>query len=233
MSQSQEAPEMISVVGTITRDAELGRTDRGKLYTRLHIAADEVTIDGQKADPAANKWQNAVFWGIDAKDKASLKQGTQVSITGERLVRQVERRDGSGMQTFAEIHRGELEVLKVPKERPPGVPIDMKAEVLYDPEFQSTANGQFYTRVHLRPENGGEKMTATFWGQDAEDVARSLRKGAPVAVKGELVVREYEKGGNPVKAFEVAKPKLEVLEQGRSRPRSSARQQQQSQEMER
>src|SRR5688572_24873266 len=55
--------ERIAIRGTVTRDPELSTTPKGKIYTRINVAADEVTIDGNKMNASENKYQSVVFWG--------------------------------------------------------------------------------------------------------------------------------------------------------------------------
>ena len=75
--------ERIAIRGTVTRDPELSTTPKGKIYTRINVAADEVTIGGNKVNASENKYQSVVFWGVDAVDKVKeVKQGAQVAVHG-------------------------------------------------------------------------------------------------------------------------------------------------------
>jgi single-stranded DNA-binding protein len=207
-----DQPERIAVKGTVTQEPKVGQTDKGKLYTRISIAADEVVIDGRKVKADANKWHTAVFWGVDAVDRANdVKQGAQISIEGDRKVRQAEGRDGK-MREFSEIHHGSLQIERQPREKVSGVPVELKGEVLYDPELKAAAGrqGQYYTVLTIRPEqNNEEKVRAAFFGKDAMEVARSVRKGADVSLKGELVEREYTNNkGEQVRGVELLGAKM-------------------------
>jgi single-stranded DNA-binding protein len=211
--------ERIAIRGTVTRDPELNTTPKGKIYTRINVAADEVTIDGNKMDASENKYQSVLFWGIEAVDRVKeVKQGAQVAVTGQHVVRQAEGRDGQ-MRVFSEVHRGSLIVEKQPRERVKGVSVEIKGEVLYDPELKAVpgSTGKFYTVVTIRPENGGEKVRAAFFGDEALDLARLVRKGAQVLVRGEMVEREYKnRDGLPAKSLELQKADMRVLESGLS-----------------
>lgn len=217
-----EKNEGIAVRGFVTRDPELSRTERGKLYTRINIAADQVSIGESKVNPQENRFHTAVYWGVDAVDKVDqLKAGAEVSVSGEHVLRQFEGLDGT-MKASSEIHRPELTLEKAPREKVQGVPVEMKGEVLYDPELRATARQSFYTTVTIRPDNGGDKVRAAFFGDEAMKFARLLTKGARVEVKGELVEREYmNREGQPAKGLEIQKASLRTLEKDHSmeRPR--------------
>lgn len=217
-----EKNDRIAVRGFVTRDPELSRTERGKLYTRVNIAADQVSIGDAKVSARENRFHSVVYWGVDAVDKVDqLKAGAEVSASGEHVLRQFEGQDGT-MKVSSEIHRPQLTLEKAPRERLPGVPVEMKGEVLYDPELRLSGRQAFYTTVTIRPDNGGDKVRAVFFGDDAANFARSLRKGAQVEVKGELVEKEYtNREGVQTKALEIQKASLQTLERNRSaeRPR--------------
>src|SRR5688572_3734846 len=118
--------ERISIRGTVTRDPELSTTPKGKIYTRINVAVDEVTIADRKMNPDEHKYQSLVFWGVDAVDKvAAVKKGAQVAVSGDRVVRQVEGRDGQ-MRVFSEIQRGALKIEKQPREKVQGIATEMK-----------------------------------------------------------------------------------------------------------
>ena len=211
--------ERIAIRGTVTRQPELSTSPKGKIYTRINVAADEVTIGGNKVSPTENKYQSVVFWGVEAVDKVKeVKQGAQVAVTGQRVVRQAEGRDGQ-MRVFSEIHRGSLTIEKQPREKVQGVPVELKGEVLYDPELKAVpaSPGKFYTVVTIRPENGAEKVRAAFFGDEALDLARSVKRGSQVLVKGEMVEREYiNREGLTAKSLELQRADMRVLENGQS-----------------
>jgi single-stranded DNA-binding protein len=206
--------DRIAIRGTVTRDPELSTTNRGKLYTRINVAADEVSVGGRDVNPQDHKYQNIVFWGVDAVDKVSeVKQGAQVSVSGEHVVRQAEGRDGQ-MRTFSEIHHASLSIDRPPRDKVAGVAIEMKGEVLYEPELKAVpgSTGKFYTVITIRPENGSDRVRAPFFGDDAVELARAVRKGAQVSLKGELVEREYtNREGVQTKGLEVQKASMHIF----------------------
>ena len=220
--------ERIAIKGTITRDAAVSRTEKGKLFTRLNIAADEVTIGGRKVSAEEHKWQTAVFWGVDAVDKGDLKKGTQVSLEGDRVLRPVEGHDKE-MRTFSEIHHGDLKIEKLPRERPQGVPVNMTGEVLYDPELKATPRNSYYTLVTIRPQDSSDKVRAVFYGAEAMEHARTVRRGAQVQISGQLVEQEYTnpRDGAQTKGYEIHKGELQLLDKQRATERPGAHQHQQ------
>jgi single-stranded DNA-binding protein len=211
------ASERIAIRGVVSRDPELNRTPKGKVFARVNLAVDEVQIDGKKENAGNYKWQTAVFWGVDAADKvAQLKAGTQVFVEGERVVRQYEGRDGQ-MRVSDEIHQAAVTVEKAPREKVAGVAIDMKGEVLYAPELKASTGSKFYTTITIQPETGRDKVRAVFFGEEAMSLARTVHRGDKVALKGELVEKEYtNREGTPTKSLEVQKASMEVLDKGRS-----------------
>jgi single-stranded DNA-binding protein len=211
--------EQIAIRGTVTRDPELNTTSRGKIYTRINVAADEVTIGGSAVAAREHKYQSVVFWGVDAFDMVrEVKQGAQVSVSGDRVVRQAEGRDGQ-MRVFSEIHHGSLSIDKQPREKVPGVAVEMKGQVAYEPELKAIpgSSGKFYTVITIRPDDGSDKVRAPFFGEDAVELARAVKKGSEVELKGELVEREYtNREGVQTKGLEIQKASMRVLEKGRS-----------------
>jgi len=148
----------ISIRGTVAQKPELNRTSTGKVFTRINVAADEVSVDGQKIDAKENKWHSVVFWSADAVDMSTnVKQGPQVAVNGQQVIRQAESRVNGEMKTFSEIHRAQLTIEKEPKPRAKGVDVEMKGEVLYDPELKASANGKYYTTVTIRA--GGRRLS--------------------------------------------------------------------------
>jgi single-stranded DNA-binding protein len=213
----EKPTERIAIRGVVSRDPELNRTSKGKVFARVSLAADEVQIDGEKRQARDFKWQTAVFWGVDAADKvAQLKTGTQVFVEGERVVRQYEGRGGQ-MRVSDEIHQASLTVEKGPREKVAGVPIDMKGEVLYAPELKASTGNKFYTTITIQPDTGRDKVRAVFFGEEAMSLARTVHRGDKVALKGELVEKEYtNREGMPTKSLEVQKASLVVIDLGRS-----------------
>jgi single-stranded DNA-binding protein len=199
-----EKSERIVIRGVVSRDPELSRTDKGKLFTRVNVAADEVQIEGAKMNAQDHKWQNAVFWGVDAADQvAQLKAGAQVAIEGKRVVREYTGRDGQP-KVSTEIHSPTLTLEKAPKERVEGVAVEMKGAVVYDPELKASSGNKYYTMVTVQPENGTDKVRAVFFGDEAKDVARSVKKGMTIGLEGNLVEKEYtNREGVQTKGLEV------------------------------
>jgi single-stranded DNA-binding protein len=219
--------ERIAAKGTVTNEPKVNSTDKGKLYTRITIAADTVSIDGRPVKAEDHKWQTAVFWGVDAVDRVNeVRQGAVVSIEGDHKVRQVEGREDGKMREFSEIHHGALQIEKQPRERVAGVPVELKGEVLYDPELKGMAGrpGQFYTVVTVRPENTEDKVRAPFFGDEAVAIARSVRKGAEVSLKGELVQREYTNAkGVQTTGMELQKAEVRLPQKDRTGERGTRR----------
>jgi single-stranded DNA-binding protein len=213
--------ERIAIRGTVTRDPELQTTNKGKIFTRVSLAADEVTI-GDRAlnikEVQENKYHSVVYWGVAALDKvAEVKQGARVAVVGDHVVRQAEGRDGQ-MRVFSEIHHGALTIEKGPREKIQGVPVEMNGEVLYDPELRVVPGspGKFYTVITVQPENGSDRVRTPFFGEDAVELARAIRKGSQVSIKGEMIEREFtNREGVQSKGLEIQKASIRVLSKDR------------------
>jgi single-stranded DNA-binding protein len=217
--------DRIAVRGTVTRDPELSTTSRGKIYTRINLAADQLTVADQEFDAQAHKYHSVVFWGVEALDKVrEVKQGAQVSVSGDHVVRQVEGRDGQ-MRVFSEIHRPSLNVEKQPRDKGQGVAVELEGKVLYEPELKAVPGslGKFYTVITVQPDNGTDRIRVPFFGDHAVELARAVRKGAPVSLKGELVEREYtNREGVQTKGLEIQKASMQLLEKGQAMEASTA-----------
>ena len=141
-----------------------------------------------------HKYQSVVFWGVDAFDMVrEVKQGAQVSVSGDRVVRQAEGRDGQMRVFLVNPPRVTSASTKQPREKVPGVAVEMKGQVAYEPELKAVpgSSGKFYTVITIRPDDGSDKIRAPFFGEDAVELARAVKKGSEVELKGELVEREY------------------------------------------
>lgn len=109
----------LEVKGTVAKDPELQFTANEKPYTRILIAADQVSKGAQKLDPEQNKWHYAVCWGDKAKEAVqTFKKGMDVQVTGEQRVSQYER-DGRQF-TSSELHMPKIEPLQRQQQRTQG-----------------------------------------------------------------------------------------------------------------
>lgn len=93
-----------------------------------------------------------------------------------------------------------------------------------DPEMRATGSGvsvcNFSVAVERDFKNGGEKVTdffdCTAWRQSAEFVAKYLRKGAQVVVKGRMQSRDWtDKDGNKRRAWNVECDNVWAMDQKR------------------
>ena len=110
----------LQIKGTVAKDPELQFTASEKPFTRILIAADQVSRGTQKLDPEQNKWHYAVCWGDKAKEAVqTFKKGMDVQVTGEQRVAQYER---EGKQfTSSELHMPKIEPLQRQQQRSQGL----------------------------------------------------------------------------------------------------------------
>lgn len=79
-----------------------------------------------------------------------------------------------------------------------GVHVVIHGRLGRDPETRSIASGDSVTKLNVAADRGyGDKKTTTWvsvdvWGRRGETVAKHLKKGSEVVVRGELYTREYE-----------------------------------------
>jgi single-stranded DNA-binding protein len=172
-----------------------------------------------------------VFWGLDAKKCVDeVKKGATVRLEGKKVVREYAK-DGE-LRMSHEIHRPRggklsLEVISAGREQHPGNPIEVKGIVKYDPELKMSPGGKVYMRITVEASEvkldgqevdakSNQKQTAVFWEKAAENLAATVKRGMPVAIKGELVTREYEdREHNRKTGSEIHKAQLEQLELGK------------------
>ena len=109
----------LEIKGTVAKDPELQFTANEKPFTRILIAADQVTKGAQKLDPEQNKWHYAVCWGDKAKEAVqAFKKGMDVQVTGEQRMSQYER---EGRQfTSSELHMPKIEPFQRQQQRSQG-----------------------------------------------------------------------------------------------------------------
>ena len=110
----------LEIKGTVAKDPELQFTASEKPFTRILIAADQVSRGTAKLDPEQNKWHYAVCWGDKAKEAVqTLKKGMDIHVTGEQRVAQYER-DGRQF-TSSELHMPKIEPLQRQQQRSQGL----------------------------------------------------------------------------------------------------------------
>jgi single-strand DNA-binding protein len=209
--------QKIELRGTVTRDPEMKTTASGKAFMRMSVAADEVARDGESLDPKTNKWHTVLAWGDDNE----VRKGDQVRVVGQHVMRGYE--DKGGVQKVAsEIHNATVEVLERGKAYD-GVPIEAAGTVVRDPELKNTISGKVLTRITIAASEvklDGEDVdaeankwqTAVFWDQQAEEYARTVKKGTELRFTGEFVTREYtDQQGRTKTAGEIRRASLEVV----------------------
>ena len=110
----------LEIKGTVAKDPELQFTASEKPFTRILIAADQVSRGTAKLDPDQNKWHYAVCWGDKAKEAVqTFKKGMDVQVTGEQRIQQYER---EGRQfTSSELHMPKIEPLQRQQQRSQGL----------------------------------------------------------------------------------------------------------------
>jgi single-stranded DNA-binding protein len=110
----------LEIKGTVAKDPELHFTASETPFTRILIAADQVSRGTAKLDPEQNKWHYAVCWGDKAKEAVqTFKKGMDVQVTGEQRVAQYER---EGRQfTSSELHMPKIEPLQRQQQRSQGL----------------------------------------------------------------------------------------------------------------
>jgi single-strand DNA-binding protein len=214
--------QKIVASGRVVRDPECRRTSNNRWLTRVTVAADEVSRNGERIDPEKNKWQVAVFWGKEAEEVAqSIKKGALVRISGEEVSRQYEGNDGKMKETT------ELTAATVERLEPH---MQVTGNLVRDPELKavgrqnspmlriSVAADEVKREGELLDPSQNKFHTAIFWGEQAVQYAKGLNKGARVELEGDLVTREYEKDGIKKTAFEIHRGSLKVLDRGKGMP---------------
>ena len=87
--------------------------------------------------------------------------------------------------------------------------ITLSGNVVKDPELAATNNGKFVLSFRIAVDeagsNGNESgfFTCQAWGQLAENLAETLKKGQRVIVTGKLRHREYEVEGKKRSSIEL------------------------------
>jgi single-strand DNA-binding protein len=224
--------ERIEARGTVAREPEVRTTSQGKMFLRVTLAADDVVRGGERLEPEANKWHTVLVWGTDVV----VGKGDRVFVTGQHVAREYTDKQGNP-RVESEIHNAAVDVLErgKPAER---TTIEVTGNVVRDPELKTTATGKLRTTVSIAANEvkvDGQEIdaaankwhTAVFWGDQAQEHAAALKKGAPVRVSGDLVIREFEgRDGEMKKAAEIQRGTLEVLGPAKTATeRDAARQQ--------
>jgi single-strand DNA-binding protein len=102
--------------------------------------------------------------------------------------------------------------------------IEAKGRVIRDPETKKTSNGRLLARVTVAADevsrNGNpidleenKWQVAVFWGKEAEEISKGIKKGALVRISGEETSRQYEdRNGHMKSTTELTAATVEKLE---------------------
>jgi single-stranded DNA-binding protein len=188
--------------------------DKGKIVTSVDFKASEVAINGEKVDPSEHPFHRVDFWGVRAVEAEKLVVGSVVDIEGSHVVRSYKGNDGKQHES-SEIRNTDavplkLDVLSVPELK------EIKGPVAYIPELRMAPNKKFYVQVVVDPSEG-PRHTATFFGAEAERVARNISKGDTISLRGQQVEREWEGRNGPQRGFELKNPGYEILSKAQTR----------------
>lgn len=100
-----------------------------------------------------------------------------------------------------------------------------------DPELKTTGNGTAYCNVSVAvnkryKDDSGETKTltnwfsVTLWGKKAETLSKYIKKGATIAVNGELVTRKRKVGEEEITVPDFKVDEVEILSGGKVGGRS-------------
>lgn len=95
-----------------------------------------------------------------------------------------------------------------------------------DPELKTTGNGTAYCNVSVAvnkryKDDSGETKTltnwfsVTLWGKKAETLSKYIKKGATIAVNGELVTRKRKVGEEEITVPDFKVDEVEILSGGK------------------
>jgi single-strand DNA-binding protein len=95
-----------------------------------------------------------------------------------------------------------------------------------DPELKTTGNGTAYCNVSVAvnkryKDDSGETKTltnwfsVTLWGKKAETLSKYIKKGATIAVNGELVTRKRKVGDEEITVPDFKVDEVEILSGGK------------------
>jgi single-strand DNA-binding protein len=96
-----------------------------------------------------------------------------------------------------------------------------------DPELKTTGNGTAYCNVSVAvnkryKDDSGETKTitnwfsVTLWGKKAETLSKYIKKGATIAVNGELVTRKRKVGEEEITVPDFKVDEVEILSGGKT-----------------
>ncbi len=129
---------IVSIIGRLTRDAELKYTQGGTAISRFSIACNTTRKDGDKYVEQAHFF-DCVLWGKMAESlNQYLLKGKQVGILGELRQNRWTTQEGQARSRI-EIHVNNIQLLGGDKggqvnfeEKPAGVPIGEAPEYFND-----------------------------------------------------------------------------------------------------
>lgn len=96
-----------------------------------------------------------------------------------------------------------------------------------DPELKTTGTGTAYCNLSIAvnkryKDDSGETKTLTnwfpftLWGKKAETLSKYIKKGATIAITGELVTRKRKVGDEEITVIEIKVDEVEILSGGKT-----------------
>lgn len=182
----------ITVIGNLTRDAKVGKTQKGEGFVQFSIAVNKTVGEEKKA----KFFDVSAFSHLADAFAPYLKKGTGVAITGELNQNKWTDKDGVNHSSLSIIARDITFANSTSKN-------DINVAVLsgnLTDNAEVRTSGENMLMTYTLAVAKGKEMAPNYikvvtFGKNLDKLASCLTKGQSVMVEGELSQRTWEKDG--------------------------------------
>lgn len=183
----------VTIIGRLTKDAKLGKTQKGEGFVQFSIAVNKTVGDEKKA----KFFDVSAFAHIADNFAPYLKKGTGVAITGELSQSSWTDKDGVNHSSLSIIAR-DIAFANTSSKDDINVAV-VSGNITKDPSFKENADKSQLLSYTLAV-NKGKDMAPNYikvvsYGKNLDKMLPYLKKGKGVIVSGELSQRTWEKDG--------------------------------------
>ncbi len=201
------------IIGHLTQAPEIRQTPNGQLVGDLNIITKQTFINASGQSQTGTSYINIVVWrGLAEICDKFLKKGSQVFVGGRIQTDDWEDQEGN-KRYKTRIVADDL-ILLDPRTPNPTIPQDSKVagglnqvevigNVTRDPELRQTPNGGSVcsfgvaTNFAWKDRSGEQQEKTEFhnivaWGDLAQALAETVKKGRKVYISGRLQTRSWE-----------------------------------------
>lgn len=208
----------VTLVGRLTKDVEVRKTNSGLSVAQVTIACDRI----KKDDPA--DFITVVVWRQAADFLGQYaKKGTLIAVDGRMKSRSYEK---DGQKVY--VTEVEAENVSIVNGSGSGSMnhVTLLGRLTKDVEARKTGNDTSVAQFSVacdgrRKDDPADFLNCVAWRQAADFLAQYAKKGDTVGVDGSIRTRNYEKDGQKVYVTEILADKVVLYSKSRDQQDAS------------